>query len=91
MTAIALPFSRSSTYELPLTWRIWPESICFWSTSSAALNWSSVKSLEMSTPWASMSTPIVSRISESTSILPLRSGAHRSSTVLSSRPTLSLR
>ena len=91
MQAMALPLRRSSRYELPLTWRIWPEEICFASSSTAFWYWSAVNGPEMSVPCSSMISPIVSRISDSTTILPLRSGAHRSSMVLSSRPTLSLR
>ena len=73
-----------------MTWRMWPSAICLLTSSIAAWNSSSVNGPEVSTPWLCMIRPIVSRISLRTTILPLRSGAHRSSTVFSSRPTFAL-
>ncbi len=75
---------------MPDTCLIWPESICLASSALAASKSSAVKSAGF-LPWASMITPIVSRISESTDTRPLSLGSHScSSDVSESLPIASL-
>ena len=80
ITAVASPDVRSSAYSLPLTPRIHPSEI-FLAMKSTAFIYSSSVTLVISTPWPSKITPIVSRISERTTIFPLFCGAKRSSSV----------
>ena len=72
-------------YSLPVNARTWPADTTSLSRSIASFHSSSVKSLG-SAPWTLSMKPIVSRISESRVILPLRSERVISSSKLFTSP-----
>ena len=84
--ATMFPAARSWMYSLPVNERIWPASTATASLSMALAHSSSVKLLGSAPVTLSMK-PIVSRISESRVILPVRSERVSSS---SKEPTASV-
>ena len=80
-----LPAVRSWMYSLPVKARTWPAATTSLSLSMACSHSSSVKS-SGSAPTILSMKPMVSRISESSVILPLRSSRVSSSSKLPTSP-----